>query len=133
MKLQEIIRGSVIVAGLGVALLFAGPVRAQQEINPDTFDINPSSPTADVAVVQVSATTAVNHPAAAQASFTPASNWDGSFAAPLNAVDVTMVAILVVGTALVALYTVAAKRRQRRRLSAVRSGNYAQNSGATTN
>ena len=126
MKVQKIIRGSVIVAGLGIGLLFAGPVRAQQEINPDTFDFNPGSPTAEV--VQVSApTVAQNNPV------TQASNWDGSFAAPLNALDITMVAILVVGTALVALYTIAAKRRQRRRLSDVRSGAYAQNSGATTN
>jgi hypothetical protein len=131
MKLQEIIRGSVIVVGLGVALLFTGPVRAQQEISPDMFDINPGPPSAQV--VQVAATTAVQNSGATQASFTPASKWDGAFAAPLNAVDVTMVAILVVGTAFIALYTVAAKRRQRRRLSAIRSGGYAQNSGATTN
>ena len=131
MKVQKIIRGSVIVAGLGIGLLFAGPVRAQQEINPDTFDVNPGSPTAEV--VQVSATTVAQNNPATQASFTRASNWDGSFAAPLNALDITMVAILVVGTALVALYTIAAKRHQRRRLSDVRSGAYAQNSGATTN
>jgi hypothetical protein len=62
----------------------------------------------------------------------PASNWDGSFAAPLNAIDVTMVVILAVGTGLVALYTVAATRRQRRRASPVSNNAYVANSGATT-
>ena len=44
MKVQEIIRGSVVVMGLGIALFFASPVRAQQDMSPDTFDINPGTP-----------------------------------------------------------------------------------------
>jgi len=48
MKLQSIVRASMIVMGLGVALLLASPMRAQQEINPDTFDINPGTPKAEL-------------------------------------------------------------------------------------
>jgi hypothetical protein len=45
---------------------------------------------------------------------------------------VAMVVILALGTAFIALYTVTATRRQRRRPSPVRSGAYPQSSGATT-
>ena len=94
MKLQEIIRGSVVVMGLGIALFFASPVRAQQDMSPDTFDINPGTPTEVAVAVQVPAPVGVQDNGVAQAAIMPASNWDGTFAAPLNAVDVTMVADL---------------------------------------
>ena len=132
MKLQRIVRVPMIVMGLGIALL-AGPVHAQQEVDPDTFDINPGTPKTEVlAAAPVAAPNAVQNSAVAKASIVPASSWDGTFGAPLNAVDVAMVVILSLGTALVALYTVAATRRQRRRAYPVRSYVYAQNSGATT-
>jgi hypothetical protein len=132
MKVQEIIRGSVVVMGLGIALFFASPVRAQQDVNPDTFDINPGAATEVVVAAQVPAPVAVQDSGVAQAAIMPASNWDGSFAAPLNAIDVTMVVILAVGTGLVALYTMAATRRQRRRASPERNNVYVATSGATT-
>jgi hypothetical protein len=134
MKLRKILEGSMMVTGLGVALLFASPVRAQQEMNPDTFDIHPGTPTEVAAATPtpVSAPTTVQDGAMVQAAIMPASNWDGSFAAPWNAVDVTMVVILAAGTVLVTLFALAATRRQRRRISSVRSSNYAQSSGATT-
>jgi hypothetical protein len=133
MKLQRIFRAPMIMMGLGVALLLASPVRGQQEVAPDTFDINPGTPNVEVAVaVQVPAPIAVQDNGVAQAAIVPASNWDGTFAAPLNAVDVTMVVILALGTGLVALYTVAATRRQRRRNSSLESREYPEGSGATT-
>jgi hypothetical protein len=85
-----------------------------------------------VAAAPVAAPNAIQNSGVTQASIMPASNWDGSFAASLNAVDVTMVVILALGTGLVALYTVAATRRQPRRAYPVRRYVYAQNSGATT-
>jgi hypothetical protein len=132
MKVQEIIRGSVVVMGLGIALFFASPVRAQQEMSPDTFDINPGTPTEVAVAAPVAAPSAVQNTSVTQAAIMPASNWDGPFAAPLNAIDVTMVVILVVGTGLVALYTVAATRRRRRRASPVSNSAYVASSGATT-
>jgi precorrin-2 methylase len=130
MKVQEIMRGSVVVMGLGIALFFASPVRAQQDVSPDTFDINPGTPTEVAVAVQVPVPVAVQDNGVAQAAIMPASNWDGTFAAPLN--DVTMVVILAVGTGLVALYTVAATRRQRRRASPVSNSAYVASYGATT-
>jgi len=112
MKVQEIIRGSVVVMGLGIALFFASPVRAQQDASPDTFDINPGTPTEVAVAVQVPAPVAVQDTGVAQAAIMPTSNLDGSFL------------ILAVGTGLVALYTVAATRRQRRRASPVSNSAY---------
>jgi hypothetical protein len=137
MKLQSIVRASMIVMGLGVALLLASPMRAQQEINPDTFDINPGTPKAElVAAAPASAGPALASDArqsvtSSQAGMVSGSDWSGMFAAPLNAVDVAMVLILAVGTGMVAIYTVAATRRQRRFCSAG-SGVHTSNSGATT-
>ena len=121
MKFQRIVRVPVIVMGLGIALLLAGPVRAQQEIDPDTFDINPGTPKIERVAAAPIAPNAIQSSGVTQASIMPASNWDGSFATPLNPVNVTMVVILGLGTALVALYAVAATRRQRRTSSPVRS------------
>jgi hypothetical protein len=119
MKLQGIVRVSMIAAGLGVASLIASPVRAQQEIDPDTFDVNPGTPKAEiVTVAPVSAAPMVawnsgQSVAISQAAIVSGSNWNGMFAAPLNAVDVAMLVILSVGTGFVALYTVVATRRRR--------------------
>jgi hypothetical protein len=137
MKLQRIVRAPMIVMGLGVALLLASPMRAQQEINPDTFDINPGIPKAElVAAAPASAGPALASDAKqsatpSQAGMVSGSDWSGMFAAPLNAVDVAMVLILAVGTGLVAIYTVAATRQQRR-FSSARSGVPTSTSGATT-
>jgi hypothetical protein len=137
MKLQSIVRASMIVMGLGVALLLASPMRAQQEIDPDTFDINPGTPKAElVAAAPASAGPALASDAgqsvtSSQAGMVSGSDWNGMFAAPLNAVDVAMVLILAAGTGLVAIYTIAATRQQRR-FSSAGSGVRTSNSGATT-
>ena len=137
MKLQSKVRASVIVMGLGVALLLASPMRAQQDVNPDTFDINPGTPKAElVAAAPTSAgpalaTETTQSVASSQAGIVSGSYWDGMFAAPLNPVDVAMVLILAIGTGLVAIYTVAATRRQRR-FSSAGAGIRSSNSGATT-
>jgi hypothetical protein len=134
MKIQNIVRTPMIAMGLGVALLLASPVRAQQEIAPDTFDINPGTPKTEVvaaAPVSVLASDASPKVAVSQAGVASTSNWDGMFAAPLNAVDIAMIVILAGGTGLVALYTVAATRR-RRRFSPARGSVQASISGATT-
>jgi len=137
MKLQNVVRVPMIVMGLGVAMLLASPARAQQEIDPDTFDINPGTPTAEVgAAAPVSAAAVLALDAnqsvpVSQAAVISGADWNGMFAAPLNAVDVTMILILAVGTGLVAIYTVAATRRQRR-FSTTRNAVPTSTSGATT-
>jgi hypothetical protein len=137
MKLQTIFRAPMIVLGLGVALLLASPVRAQQEVNPDTFDVNPGTPTAEIVAATPATASPVLAPDAgqrvvvSQASMVSGSDWNGMFAAPLNAVDVTMIVILAAGTGLVALYTITATRKQRR-FSSVRGTVSTTTSGATT-
>jgi hypothetical protein len=137
MKPQGILRTSMIVVGLGVASLLATPVRAQTEIAPDSFDINPGTPKAEIVHVAeasaapVGTANARQENTVAQAAVVSGSNWDGMFAAPLNAVDVTMILILAVGTGFVAVYTVAATRRQRR-FSPAQGNLPASTSGATT-
>jgi hypothetical protein len=136
MKLQNIVRVPMMVMGLGVALLLASPVRAQQDIDPDTFDINPGTPAAEVvAAAPVSAAPVLALDASQSVPVSQAvisgADWNGMFAAPLNAVDVTMILILAIGTGLVAIYTVAATRRQRR-FSATRNAVPTSTSGATT-
>jgi hypothetical protein len=137
MKLQNIVRVPMIVMGLGVALLLASPLRAQQDSDPDTFDINPGTPVAEVvAAAPASTAPALTQDASqsvpvSQAAVISGADWNGMFAAPLNAVDVTMVLILAIGTGLVAIYTVAATRRQRR-FSTARNAVPTSTSGATT-
>jgi hypothetical protein len=136
MKLQRIFRAPMIVMGLGTALLLASPIRAQQEVDPDTFDVNPGTPKAEVAAAQttaapVLASDAGQKMAVSQASTASESAWNGMFAAPLNAVDVAMVVILAAGTGLVALYVATATRRKER-FSSVRSSTQTSISGATT-
>jgi hypothetical protein len=128
MKLQGIFRAPMIVMGLGVALLLASPVRAQQEIDPDTFDINPGTPKAEVVAAApaspapVMASDASRNGTMSQAGIIAAPDWNGM---------VAMVAILAFGTGLVALYTVVATRRQRR-FPPARSSVQTSTSGATT-
>jgi hypothetical protein len=44
MKIQKRLRLQILI-GLGAALLMAGSVRAQQDIDPTFFDVNPGRPT----------------------------------------------------------------------------------------
>src|SRR6266436_7417766 len=44
MKSQERIRMQMVIVGLGAALLMAGSARAQQDMDPTYFDINPGTP-----------------------------------------------------------------------------------------
>jgi len=44
MKIQKRLRLQILI-GLGAALLMAGSVRAQQDIDPTFFDVNPGGPT----------------------------------------------------------------------------------------
>src|SRR5260221_1453304 len=44
MKSQKRIRIQMVLVGLGAALLMAGSARAQQDMDPTYFDINPGTP-----------------------------------------------------------------------------------------
>src|SRR5260221_3404725 len=51
MKSQERIRMQMVIVGLGAALLMAGSARAQQDMDPTYFDINPGTPAVQKAAV----------------------------------------------------------------------------------
>lgn len=75
MKFQKTLRIRLIVAGLGAALLLPVSVRAQQEVDPTTFDVNPGTPQVNQAsVIQqaqnvaAEAKTEATAPATAQAN-----------------------------------------------------------------
>ena len=50
MKFQNKIRMQMIMVGLGAALLMAGSARAQQDMDPTYFDVNPGTPAASKVV-----------------------------------------------------------------------------------
>src|SRR5258707_6428937 len=55
MKSQKRIRIQMVLVGLGAALLMAGSARAQQDMDPTYFDINPGTPAVQKAAVVRSA------------------------------------------------------------------------------
>src|ERR1700737_1152015 len=51
MKFQNKIRMQMMMVGMGAALLMAGSTRAQQDMDPTYFDINPGTPAVQKAAV----------------------------------------------------------------------------------
>jgi hypothetical protein len=138
MKIHRAFQISVLVTGLGAALLLAGPVRAQQDADPDTFDINPGTPKAEVVLASMPAPASGAQGAAIQESsvgssvLTTASPKLAQELASPTAVDLAMAVILMVGTGLVAVYVISATRRERHRNPSAQRRAYISVSGATT-
>ena len=116
MKSQSKIRVSLLVMGLGAAFLFAGSARAQQEVDPSFFDINPGTSVEKAAPL----TTAQQTPAAVQRSgnaegaLAIATGKDATFEAGLTRVaviDIALAMILVGGFASIVVYALAATKR----------------------
>jgi hypothetical protein len=118
MKFQNKIRMQMVMLGLVAALLIAGSARAQQDMDPTYFDVNPGTPAVSKVVVV----------RAAQSSQTAKENASGESALALaNRSDVTLEAgvtrmaivdvgvalILLGGIASIVLYAMAAIRRER--------------------
>ena len=51
MKFEKIIRAQVILIALGAALLLTSPARAQQEVEPTTFEVAPGMPGGEKATI----------------------------------------------------------------------------------
>ena len=137
MKIQKAFRTrAMLLAGLGAALLIATPARAQQDMDPTYFDINPGAPRAEHLT---HVRTAVNAAAIGEkkmqsqsVSDLPAFK-DATLEANLVRVtvaDVASLAILFGGVILIALYATAATRRERR-VQALLDGPYSPTPGAT--
>ena len=118
MKLQNGIRMQVIMVGLGAALLMAGTARAQQDMDPTYFDVNPGTPAAGKVVV---VRTAQNSPAAkenasAESTLALANRSDVTLETSVTriaVVDSGIVLILLAGVVMIARYAVAAARGAR--------------------
>ena len=134
MEYRKMVRMQAMLMGLGVALLLAGSARAQQDMDPTAFDVNPGTPH----VAKVATARAAQSPAAFKnADSVPESLWSGQQTpqeadlARLTIVDATMAVILMVGVGLIVLYAKAATKRERRLVMPSQAASYTPVSGAT--
>jgi hypothetical protein len=118
MELQKKIRMQLMMAGFGAALLMAGSARAQQDMDPTYFDINPGTPAiSKAAPVRV----AQSAPAATQSGSTQSAlRLAVSREATLEAgmarmaiLDAGIALILLGGIGSIVLYAMVATRRER--------------------
>jgi hypothetical protein len=136
MKVQRLVRTNVILMGLGAMLLLATSVRAQQDMDPTDFAINPGTPH----VEKVAARTTVA-PAAAKEETSDGTTlgflWSGRATQQeaalerMTILDEMMAVILVSGIGMIVAYATIATRRERRLPKVSASGHYRPASGAT--
>lgn len=118
MRFQNKVRMQVIMVGLGAALLMAGSARAQQDMDPTYFDVNPGTPAASkvVAVRTAQNSQAVKENASAESTLALANRSDVTLETSVTriaVVDSGIVLILLAGVVLIARYAVAAARGAR--------------------
>jgi hypothetical protein len=135
MKFQTKIRMQVLV-GLGAALLMAGSARAQQDMDPTYFDVNPGTPAVSKVVVvrtAQSAPRATENGSAQNALMLASSKEDTLEAgvARMAIVDAGAALILFGGVISIVLYARAATRRERMMVASRVHRPYAHVSAAT--
>jgi hypothetical protein len=118
MKFQNKIRMRVMMLGLGGALLLAGSARAQQDMDPTYFDVNPGTPAAGkiVTVRAMHTSQAAKENASAESALALANRSDVTLEAGVTRmaiVDAGVALILLAGIVSIALYAKAATRRER--------------------
>jgi hypothetical protein len=138
MKFQKMIRTQLMLMGLGVVLVLASSARAQQDMDPSSFDINPGTPKVER---HAGVRTAHNSEPAEKVSteaVVPAALWsrqntreEADFSR-LIIVDAAMVLILMAGITSIVFYAMAATRRERRFQFSPANALYRPASGATT-
>lgn len=118
MKFQNKIRMQMVMLGLGAALLMAGSARAQQDMDPTYFDVNPGTPAVSKVVVvraaQSSQTAKEN--ASAESALALANRSDVTLEAGVTRmaiVDVGVALILLGGIVSIVVYAMAATQRER--------------------
>jgi hypothetical protein len=137
MAFRKMIRMQVMLMGLGAALMLAGSARAQQDMDPAAFDVNPGTPHVGKVAAGHAAQSPVPGKKANSAALATESLWNGQETkqeadlARLTMVDATMVVILMAGVGLIVLYAMAATRRERRLGMSPESVSYTPVSGAT--
>ena len=116
MKTQSKIRMSAALVGLGAAMMFAGTARAQQEIDPTYFDINPGTPAVKAAPVRTAqASPAAQKSRDTESALSIATGKDATLEAGLTRVAVIDSALAVIffgGFASIVVYAVAATKRE---------------------
>jgi hypothetical protein len=134
MNIQKMVRGPLMLMGLGAALVLASSARAQQDMDPTYFDINPGTPKVEPKAAQhVAAASKVNTEATAPASLWSNQNTrqEADFSR-LIIVDASMVLILMAGLASIVLYAMAATRRERQLQFSPANASYGPARGVTT-
>jgi hypothetical protein len=137
MNIRNAIRIPVLAIGLTAALLLAaGPVRAQADAQPETFDVNPTTPPTQESVVAVAASNGVTKGAPMQTAAGPEGietsqpTQQEATLAGFSIEDGLLTLILTIGTGSIFLYAKVATRREQRLHPSMRR--YTSISGATT-
>jgi hypothetical protein len=115
---QQRIRMQTMIVGLGIALSMAGTARAQQDMDPTYFDINPGTPAVSKgpAVRVAHSSQAANDNGQAESALALATSNDATLEAGvmrMAIVDAGIALILIGGIASIVLYAMAATRRER--------------------
>ena len=111
-------RMQLVMVGLGVALLMAASARAQQDMDPTSFDINPGTPAVSKTVMVKAAPSshAAKENASAESTLALANRSDATLEAGVTRmaiVDGGVVLILLAGIVAIARYAMAATRLAR--------------------
>lgn len=118
MKSQNKIRMQIVMVGLGAALLMAGSARAQQDMDPTYFDVNPGAPAVSKTVIVKAAqgSQVVKQDASAESALALANRSDVTLETSVTRVaivDSGIALILLAGIVLIARYAMAAARGAR--------------------
>jgi hypothetical protein len=135
MKLQKKIWMQAMMLGLGATLLMAGSARAQQEVDPTYFDINPGTPAiSKAAPVRLAVASSVKTEGQTQNALALATSKEGTLEAGvmrMAIVDVSVALILACGILSIVAYALVATRRERSRRPSRASASYYPVSAAT--
>jgi hypothetical protein len=116
MKIEKRIRTQILI-GLGAALLMAGSVRAQQDMDPTFFDVNPGGPTVkEDAVMRAALHEQAKIDNAAVQDTAAVISGDATLESAMTRiaiVDAGVALVLFGGIICIVLYAMAATRRER--------------------
>jgi hypothetical protein len=117
MKFQNRIRMQMVMLGLGAALLMASSARAQQDMDPAYFDVNPGTPAVSkIVVVKAQNSQAAKENTSAESTLALANRSDVTLETSVTRIaiiDSGIALILLAGVVLIARFAVVAARGAR--------------------
>jgi hypothetical protein len=114
MKFQKVIRMPMMLAGLGIGLLLANPVRAQQEVDPTYFEVAPGAQANQPAAVAEAPSLESVSAASTEVAVPAATDFDGAaIAVRWTEVDTLTTMATILCLAFVILHGIAETRRER--------------------